>query len=145
MQPHTVQDPLHTGLSQNLYANAGENNDQYAHSAAPSTARPPATNGNDAQQLYAGYVEDEMLRSSELITAAYATTNRNRPEVPTWQALSTTTDSSAIRAVLTALAFDTETTDSWNVLGLSRLEGPKPSMHMLQSRRDVAIKLLDSA
>ena len=85
-----------------------------------------------------------MERSSELITAAYATMGRSRPIIPTWQTLSTTTDSTAIRSLLTALAFNAEATDSWNTLGLSRLDGPKPTLHMLQSRRDVALKLVDS-
>ena len=144
VQPVTVQDPLHTGLSQSLHTTGTGSIDQQGQPATPTTAQPPTTNRDDAQQLYSGYIEDEILRSSELITAAYTTTGRNRPEVPTWRTLSTTTDSSAIRAVLTALAFNTESADSWNILGLSRLEGPKPTTHMLQSRRDVALKLIDS-
>ena len=74
VHPQTVQDPLHTGLSQNLQAAEGLQ-EPHGRPATLLTARLPTTDCNDAQQLYAGYVDDEMLRSSELITAAYATNN----------------------------------------------------------------------
>ena len=144
VQPQTVQDPLHTGLSQNLQDTTTPSHDTQGQPTTIPTTPLPTTDCNDAEQLYSGFVEDEMLRSSELITAAYTTMGRKRPDVPTWQTLSTTTNSTAIRELLTALAFNAETTDSWNVLGLSRLEGPKPTIHLLQSRRDVAFKLVDS-
>ena len=94
--------------------------------------------------MYAEYVEDEFTRSGELIMAAHATHNRRHTCVPTWQALSTATDTSVIRSLLAALAFDVDSSDPWNTLGLSRLEGPTPNLHLLQSRRDVALKLIKS-
>ena len=94
------------------------------------------------QRLYGDYIEDEVERSGELILAAR--TKGRVHEIPTWQTLAEATDTSALRSLLSALAFDLETKDPWETLGLSRLEGPKPSDHMLHSRRDVAIKILDS-
>ena len=80
IRPQTVLDPLHTGLSQNVQTAEAEST---AQPAIPPMASQPATDCNDAQQLSAGYVGDEMLRSSEIMTEAYATTSRKSPEVPT--------------------------------------------------------------
>ena len=78
-----------------------------------------------------------MLRSAELVTARFAVTAA--PRVPTWQEL---TDEHALMRLLHVLAYNIEDADPWKMLGLARLEGPKPTVSMPYSRRDVAIKLL---
>jgi len=76
------------------------------------------------QNVYAEFVEEEIQRSGELIMA-----NRmdgSPTSIPTWQELTTATDMGPINALLTALAYGTDDDDPWAILGLSRLEGPKP-------------------
>ena len=144
IQPQSVQDPLATGLShtyQTLEQHTISTNNDPATAAASSSSA-STTESATFQFFYSEYVEDEFLRSAELITAAR--TDRQCFEIPTWQKLTSTSDSSAIRSLLAALAFDIQATDEWNTLGLSRLEGPKPNVLMLKSRRDVASKLIDS-
>ena len=144
LQPQTVQDPLHTGLPQSLQtASTADVNNNHSPNHSPTTST-TTTRNYDPRQMYTEFVEDEFTRSGELITAAYATQGRTSVSIPTWDTLATATDTTAIRSLLAALAFDTESTDPWNTLGLSRLEGPKPNVLMLQSRRDVAWKLIDS-
>ena len=143
VRPQTVLDPLHTGLSQNILATEADRYDQRSQ-LATSAARQPTAVSFDAEHMYYEYVETEITRSGELIAAAQAARGKTRAEIPSWHTLSTATDTTPIRSLLAALAFNTETSEPWSTLGLSRLEGPKPSMHMLQSRRDVALKLIDS-
>ena len=144
VHPQGVQDPLHTGLSQNLQGSQADRNDQQRQPAMPPTTQQSTTDSLGGQHLYSEYVEAEITRSAELIAASQTTLGKTRAEIPTWETLSTATDTTPIRSLLAALAFNTATSESWTTLGLSRLEGPKPSMHMLQSRRDVALKLIDS-
>ena len=146
VQPQMVQDPLHTGLAQSVQT-ACSNNDTIRinrSTAAAAAAASTTTETYDPQRMCEGYIEDEFLRNGELITAAHSTRNRRAPDIPSWHTLSTATGTAPVRALLTALAFDLETTDPWNSLGLSELEGPTPSTHMLESRRDVAVKILES-
>ena len=155
VQPQAVQDPLHTGLAQSIQTDTSSDNTIQYQNGSPVAASTTTQNISadtwtdtasdyDPQQMYAGYVEDEFTRSGELIMAAHATHNRRHTCVPTWQELSAATDTSAIRSLLAALAFEVDSSDPWNTLGLSRLEGPTPNLHLLQSRRDVALKLIDS-
>ena len=100
------------------------------------------TSIHDPERLYNEYIEDEVDRSGDLILAARQ--DGRGCDIPTWQRLSNATDSSAIRALLQALAYNFQANDSWGTLGLSRLEGPKPNVLLLCSRRDVALKIIDS-
>ena len=89
------------------------------------------------EQLFAEYVEEELLRSADLVTARFAVAAA--PRVPTWQEL---TDEHALLRLLSVLAYNVEDADPWKILGLARLEGPRPTVSLLNSRKDVAIKLL---
>ena len=144
VQPQTVQDPLHTGLTQAMQFASSNDSTNHYQSSQPTAAASTTTLSYDPQRMYEDYIEDELTRNGELILAAHTTRTISRTQIPTWHTVSTATETSHIRALLTALAFDLGTTDPWNTLGLSRLEGPKPSIHMLQSRRDVALKLIES-
>ena len=140
IRPVTVTDPLATGLSQSLH-----NGDCVSNTIGAQNAGNRAnttTLAHDFQYFYSQFVEDEFVRSADIITAAH--TDGHPRHVPTWQTLASTADSSAIRSLLYALAFNPQSNDTWYILGLSRLEGPKPNTHMLCSRRDVATKLIDS-
>ena len=144
ISPHTVLDPLHTGLTQviqvaNTTAPTTNNSASPANRSAISNTSPRV---RDLQRLYADYIEDEIERSEELILASR--TKGRASEIPTWQALAEAIDTSALRALLSALAFDLGASDPWEILGFSRLEGPKPTTHTLISRRDVATKIVDS-
>ena len=144
VQPQTVQDPLHTGLTQTIQTASSNDNTNHHQNSQPSTAASTTALSYDPQRMYEYYIEDELTRNGELIMAAHSTRTTGRTQIPTWHTVSTATETSHIRALLAALAFDLGNTDPWNMLGLSRLEGPKPNMHMLQSRRDVALKIIDS-
>ena len=61
--------------------------------------------------MYSEYVEAQILRSGKLIAAAQTTRGNTRPEISTWHTLSTATDAIPIRSLLTALAFNTETSE----------------------------------
>ena len=145
IQPHLVQDPLSIGMLQSLQPTE-ENNRNDANEQATTTPTAPthsSTTSLNLQQLYAEFIEDEIGRSSELIAAAR--TDGKTAEVPTWQDLAAASDTTAIRALLTALAFTTDSdTDSWTRLSLSRLEGPKPNHNLLQCRRHIALKIMES-
>ena len=115
-----------------------------ASAYAQQVGTPPGLHDNttDAKThllryLYAEYIEEEICRSAELIQAKNAV--HGTPTVPTWEEL---TDGHALERLLSALAFNLHAQDCWTVLGLGRLEGPKPSRQMLASRRDVGLKLL---
>ena len=143
VHPQTVQDPLHTGLAQSVQtASSSDNTSRFQTSRSTLAAPTIPIESYDPQRMYEYYIEDELSRNGELIMAAHTTLSRT--QVPSWQTLSTATETAPIRLLLAALAFDLGTTDPWNTLGLSRLEGPKPNTHMLQSRRDVAMKIIDS-
>ena len=144
VHPQMVQDPLHTGLTQSIQSGSSNDTTSHYQNGHPAAAAPTSTQDYDPQRMYEGYIEDEFSRNGEIIMAAHSTRTISRTQIPTWQMVSTATDTSSIRSLLAALAFDLETTGPWNALGLSRLEGPTPNTHMLQSRRDVAIKLIDS-
>ena len=144
VHPQMVQDPLHTGLTQSIQSGSSNDTTSHYQNGHPAAAAPTSTQDYDPQRMYEGYIEDEFSRNGEIIMAAHSTRTISRAQIPTWQMVSTATDTSSIRSLLAALAFDLETTDPWNTLGLSRLEGPTPNTHMLQSRRDVALKFIDS-
>ena len=92
------------------------------------------------QNVYAEFVEEEMQRSGDLLIS----TGVIGSVIPTWLELTTASDMGPIRALLTSLAYGIDDDDPWAILGLSRLEGPKPDLNMLLSRRDVATKLIDA-
>ena len=137
VHPHVVQDTLATGLLQSLQPTEHGEESQRPALQVPSTLN--SATPHDPQLLYAEFIEDEIERSGELISAAR--TDGRTTTIPTWEELITTPDTTALRSLLSALAFTTDNShDPWTILGLSRLEGPKPTIKMLQSRRDVAHK-----
>ena len=147
VQPQTVQDPLHTGLAQLVQttrSNSNISNTIHYQNSQPATAVATTQQNYDPQRMYEQYIEGEFTRNGELIMAAHSARTKSRTHIPSWHTLSTATETSPIRSVLAALAFDLETKDPWNILGFSRLEGPIPSAHTLLSRRDVALKIIDS-
>ena len=89
------------------------------------------------KKFYTEYVEEEVCRSSALISAKRAAPVTST--VLAWEELS---DEHALERLLSAVAFDLYARDAWSVLGLGRLGGHKPTMQILTSRRHVALKLL---
>ena len=84
VHPQTVQDPLHTDLSQALQATDSTIQQQESYAA---TTRTTTARDLDAQHMFSYYVEAEITRSSELITAAQTTPGKTRAEIPTWNTL----------------------------------------------------------
>ncbi|CAK0820227.1 unnamed protein product, partial [Prorocentrum cordatum] len=81
----------------------------------------------------------EILRYFEIVRAAQAT-----GQSPPLSAASTLATFDDLMAVLRGFAYDPTSSDCWQALGLSPLEGPEPTLGMLESRARTA-RLLSSA
>ena len=91
------------------------------------------------QDLLNELLEQEILRHFEIVRAAQATAQGQQ-----LSAASTLATFDELLAVLRGLAYDPTSSDCWQILGLSPLEGPEPTIGMLEARARTA-RLLSSA
>jgi len=81
VHPHVVQDTLATGLLQSLQPTEHGEESQRPALQVPSTLN--SATPHDPQLLYAEFIEDEIERSGELISAAR--TDGRTTTIPTWE------------------------------------------------------------
>ena len=87
-----------------------------------------------ALHIYKEFLEGAILENAELVQAVRATAE----EMPIVHPRSALKDWGSVKETLALLAFAPEASDHWRLLGVPKMEGPVPSLEMLDRRVQLA-------
>ena len=126
-----------TSELQSSNANEGTTTTTRQRTNDTNTPQPTTTAATTIDDIYRDFIEDAILEHGELILAVRASSG----ETPQLRPRSLLTDWASVKEALAMLGFAPDSADEWRMLGVPRLEGPAPSLNMIERRVQLARNL----